>query len=343
MKKQLLFVVSLITIFMASCSQNDDILNEVIDNDALAKIEMSYEQQLKGYTPEEVAAPKDESTPSTEPETVADAELMNLIQESVESSYSKTRVTTPRVGGAYPFYGVFKHTTCGIYPELKIYMDCEDGGWTNVNEQLKDSRLQGTWVDGNRNIIMSFCVVMNDRTEFIPYGFGALYFSGGNAHHITQNGKYISSAISGNSVLEFIERFHDNEDSNPQNKFEIIDNAPIGQHSWDINDYQPDYTPTPTHVSTSNGNSLLTWVFNKGVPIKQFNPGFSYGLLCYNNKINNPEIHISIDDENKKNTNAAKLVQWHNTGYRRNPDYTEQKYGDLIFGGNTDYFVKVFK
>lgn len=88
---------------MASCSQNDDILNEVIDNDALAKIEMSYEQQLKGYTPEEVAAPKDESTPSTEPETVADAELMNLIQESVESSYSKTRVTTPRVGGAYPF------------------------------------------------------------------------------------------------------------------------------------------------------------------------------------------------------------------------------------------------
>ena len=66
-------------------------------------------------------------------------------------------------------------------------------------------------------------------------------------------------------------------------------------------------------------------------------------MVCYNTKINNPEIHISIDDENKKNTNAAKLVQWHNTGYRRNPDYNEQKYGDLIFGGNTDYFVKVFK
>lgn len=88
---------------------------------------------------------------------------------------------------------------------------------------------------------------------------------------------------------------------------------------------------------------MLTWIFNKGTPLKQFNPGFSYGLLCYNTKINNPEIHISIDDENKKNTNAAKLVQWHNTGYRRNPDYNEQKYGDLIFGGNTDYFVKVFK
>lgn len=340
MKKQLLFVVSLITIFMASCSQNDDILNEVIDNDVLAKIEMSYEQRLKGYTPEEVAASKDESTPSTEPETVADAELMNLIQESVESSYSKTRVET-RISGPLPYMGVFKHNTCGNFPELRIFMDCEDGGWTNVDEQAVNQNLLGTWIDGNNNIWMTFCIVTADRNDMVPLNTGALYFVGGNASLIQDNAKRLVTPKNNLSSLTFVERLHDNEDSNNMNEA-LYNGSKLSGSFNELGNKYPDYTPRPTYVGERN--TQLTWMFPNFDPIKPFKPGFSYGVLSYRLPVSQC-IKINIDDENKKNTNTVYEVSWSGTGYRRtqHTDPYKNTYKGMTATENTIYYVEVIK
>lgn len=324
---------------MTACSQDNELIGEA-ENSALAKVEMTYEQYLKGYTQEEVMAPKDEKTPTTTPETVADDELMKLLNDSLQNTYSKTSVST-RSNGIAPFMGVFKVKTCGNYPELQIYMDCEDGGWTDINGKPTEPRLPGTWVDGNGNIWMSFCLVMaDDNYDFIPNNTGALYFHGGNARHIAENGKkicyptnYPPGKDSPDINLEFLERAHDNEDNNNINGFNIINRQ---SYDYIMEDFFPDWTPRPTCIDTKN--MLLTWIINKGYPIKQFNPGFSYGVLS----LEKTDIKISIDDENGKNNNRMTVAQWLQGGYWRNPSYTNRgKYHDLILDQNSFYYVKI--
>lgn len=337
MKTNFLFLMSFVTILMASCSQNDDLLPE--DNtESLAQVEMTYEQYFKGYTMEEVMAPKDEITPSTTPETVADDEMVKLIQDSLEHTYSKTRVSTRAYGGSiYPFMGVFKVKTCGNFPEIRIFMDCEDGGWTNIEN---GSKLPGTWVDKNHNIWMSFCMIMADRYDFIPFRTGGLYFVGGNAKHIVEDGKNLCKNASGTGPggLYFLEREHDNEDSDNRNEFLLDNTHPAGtNYGYNFADVFSDFCPRPTYAGERN--TLLTWIVNMGFPIKQFKPGFSYGVLS----LDKTDIKISIDDENKHNKNRMTVVQWgYGDGYWRNPSWTNSgKFYDNIIDKNTFYYVKI--
>ena len=320
MKRNFLFLLSFVMVLMTACSQDNELIGEA-ENSALAKVEMTYEQYLKGYTQEEVMAPKDEKTPTTTPETVADDELMKLLNDSLQNTYSKTSVST----------------RSGTFPEFIYYMDCEDGGWTDINGKPTEPRLPGTWVDGNGNIWMSFCLVMADNNyDFIPFHTGALYFHGGNARHIAENGKKLCHAAAHPEIpggLEFLERAHDNEDNNNINGFNIIN-----QQSYDyiMEDFFPDWTPRPTCIDTKN--MLLTWIINKGFPIKQFNPGFSYGVLS----LEKTDIKISIDDENGKNNYRMTVAQWLEGGYWRNPSWTNRgKYHDLILDQNSFYYVKI--
>ena len=346
MKKNLLFLMSLFTMTLISSCSQDETIGE-LDNSLLAQVEnvselndlsltqkeMTYEQYLKGYTLEEVSAPKEEDTPTREPETIADAELIQLLNDSLQNTYSKTQIQ-PRER-PYPFMGVFKVNTCGNYPEIQKYMDCEDGGWTNINEKLTESKLPGTWVDSNRNIWMSFCMVMADRYDFIPFRTGALYFVGGNARHIAENGKYLCTDASGNPSggIEFLERDHDNEDSNNKNTFKLLNTQ---AYSYNFADVFPEFCPRPTYAGEHN--TLLTWIVNKGFPIKQFKPGFSYGVLS----LDATDIKINIDDENRKNRNNMEVVQWgYGNGYHRNVDYPKGKYHANAMTENTFYNVKI--
>ena len=170
MRKMFLLLMSATMLLVTSCSKDEN-LTEESEGLALAHTEMTYEQIL------------------TTPETKADPELAKLLQEASENSYSKTSTRAGSINGLLPYMGVFKVKTCGNYPELKVFMDCEDGGNTNINGALTDSRLPGTWSDKNKNITMTFCVVMNDQSYMIPVGYGALYLVGGNASLIQENCK----------------------------------------------------------------------------------------------------------------------------------------------------------
>lgn len=332
MKRNFLFLLSFVMILMTACSQNDEITDEV-NNSALAKAEMTYEQYLKGYTLEELSTPKDELTPTKQSVTIADDELMKLLQDSLKTTYSKTRVSTRGYNYIYPFMGVFKVNTCGNYPELQIFMDCEDGGSTNINGGVTDSRLPGTDVSKGRNITMRFCLVMNDQNDFIPHSTGALYFGGGSTSLISENGKRIST-----KGIEFVERWHDNEDHSNINSITITD--PLNRKEYGLSMMRDDHRnsmPAPTWVGHSN--SFLTWIFNWGMPIKLFNPGFSYGVLT--NFKSQAQIRIEIDDENGKNSNYVNLIQWGNTGWHKNLDFNGKNLNDTQFGDNTVYYVKI--
>lgn len=61
MRKMFLLLMSATMLLVTSCSKDEN-LTEESEGLELAQIEMTYEQILKGYTPEEIAAPKDEKT-----------------------------------------------------------------------------------------------------------------------------------------------------------------------------------------------------------------------------------------------------------------------------------------
>ena len=349
MKRNFLFLLSFVMILMTACSQNDEITDEV-NNSALAKAEMTYEQYLKGYTLEEVMAPKDEKTPTKTPETIADEELMALIKDSLEGTYSKTLVRTRAIGELLPYMGVFKVKTCGNYPELQVFMDCEDGGWTNVkgvNGLSPEKNFPFTYVDGYNNIWMTFCLVLQDENFMVPVGTGALYFVGGNASLIQENAKRLvttSNFVDPNDVknmprMTFVERRHDNEDHSNKNKA-IYKCVTVSGTYNTLGDKYPDFTPRPTYVGEKN--TLLTWMFPTYKPINEFHPGFSYGVLTQWNDYN---FVLDIDDENGRNTNSAYKVIWSRagTGYHRSQNSSpyDNNYMGISTTANTVYKVKV--
>lgn len=342
-------------ILVTACSQNDEVMNEV-NNSALAQAEMTYEQYLKGYTLEEMMAPKDEKTPTKTPETVADEELMQLLQDSLEGTYSKTRVRTRAISELLPYMGVFKMKTCGNYPELQVFMDCEDGGdWARVEGVgglPPDKNFPYTYFDGNRNVWMTFCLVMADQTYMVPKGYGALYLVGGNASLIASNADKLIKE--GNDYADpnnnknwprmtFIERFHDNEDHNNKNTAKYKG----GTLNWIYNpfaDKYPDFTPKPSYVAEKN--TLLTWMFPECEPRNVFHPGFSYGVIAPSTSNSDCNFKIHIDDENGKNSNYIKKVMWdrRGTGYLRSNINVPSGYSPVVkgiqFTENTVYCVK---
>lgn len=342
-----LLLMSATMLLVTSCSKDEN-LTEGYEGLALAQVEMTYEQILKGYTPEEIAAPKDEMTPTTEPETIADDELKRLLQETRDSSYSKTNTRVESARSLLPFMGVFKVSTCGNYKEVKVSMDCEDGGFTNINDKLVESKIPGTWVDGNRNVIMTFCVVMNDQAYMIPKGYGALYFVGGQASLIAENAKRLieePNLIDPNSKentprMTFVERYHDNEDSDNMNTA-VFNGITLGDKSVEFGDNYGSFTPRPSFFGKGVPNILLTWMFPRFNPIKPFHPGFSYGVLYDNGPVAGADAVLRIDDENKKNKNEVYNVEWHIGGGYNRSKHNSNYYNGIVAEQNTTYYLKI--
>lgn len=97
-------------------------------------------------------------------------------------------------------------------------MDCEDGGWTNIDNPFNHPI--ASEVDRNNNIRLKFCIV--------PYGF----YGGYTLHLGTDNPRSFSSTSG------MLERYHDNEDSNNKNNVESQPNGFIyGGTRFDKNSF----------------------------------------------------------------------------------------------------------
>lgn len=186
----------------ASCSSNEELQNMGTNEDELASMTNDYELVLKGYSFDDLNKEKDELTPTTQKETIAEPWLIKAIQDSISQlqfSYNnRMRTDAGAYTRALAMDGVFKYETCGGYREFVYLMDCEDGGDT-----YSTGNIGATRVDGNGNVEFHFCVVPANSA-----GGGVLVF-------------YKPELSSTN--LFVVGRHHDNEDHN--NKNHIIDNA----------------------------------------------------------------------------------------------------------------------
>ncbi|MBI4649138.1 MAG: hypothetical protein HY738_21740 [Bacteroidia bacterium] len=93
-----------------------------------------------------------DSTYNKEKEEINDGVLREKIISAILDSYTKTKVLSSKSTAQF---GVFKDGSCYGYPELDIYLDCEDHnpltekfGWTG-----------NSYVLDNKNADLQFCIV----------------------------------------------------------------------------------------------------------------------------------------------------------------------------------------
>lgn len=192
--------------FFASCSSDEELQNMGTNEEELANMTNDYELVLKGYSFDDLNKEKDELTPTTQEETIAEPWLIKAIQDSISQlQFSNNRMRTD--AGAYTralaMEGVFKYETCGGYREFVYLMDCEDGGDT-----YSTGNIGATRVDGNGNVEFHFCVIPAD---YASGGLLAFYQPSFPTDHI-----YV------------VKRHHDNEDHSNTNH--IMDNAGLSSY-----------------------------------------------------------------------------------------------------------------
>lgn len=291
-----LFIIMGLSMLFFSCTQED---MQTLDEKSMLNAE------LESVVNEFEKSIKDEQTPTTEKETVASAEVIKAIQDSLRtlgSGFISSKVRTNALSepGSTPKVGVFKVSTCGTYKEFVYFMDCEDGGRTST-----EGRVGATFADGNKNIKLFFCVV--------PFG----YYSGGTL--LLTNYTWTSSA----GDIDIVDRYHDNEDSDNKN---------------DIEDYgggKLENTNFPGYCSFGT-NTMLTWQFSER---KTGTLPFQYGVLT-NDFITQDGI-IHIDDENKGNENFAFLTKHVASTGQRTEGLIEGRFKGLDVSSNTAYHIKI--
>lgn len=315
MKKQWLYLSLLATAsFLVSC-ENESSLDSM-DVEAgmfstVASLEKDYNFSLnenptdfvlKGYKLPE--GDKDELTPTSQEETKASDDIINYMKAKVEKekneSYSKIRIAEPT-----RFYmGVFKVSTCGGHEEFIYFMDCEDGGWTNI-ENPKNLPF-ATKVDKNKNIEFHMCVVDN-HSEIKGYALS-----------LSDIPNYLLRGVS------IIERFHDNEDHSNKNN---IVKAPNGVTGRAI-----------LGGTIIDNNSLLSWI-NPGPYIPTMKIGWPHGVIAANG-----DITINIDDENKSSLDWVRYCyNIESAPFPWSTDFPKEKWEQGFYcWENTAYSVKIY-
>ena len=179
------------------------------------------------------------------PETTASLEVINYIKNKINLQLSKEPSKTTRnyaIPSPYKYMvGVFKTNTCGNSPEFIYRMDCEDGGWTNINNP--SNKNFATFVDSNGNIEFHMCVVEGAN-------FGGYALSLGVIHN---------SLI---PTLKRVKRYHDNEDH--KNKNSVLSSVKPDSNGF-------------IGESQFRENTLFTWVKDKSS--RYNNIQFSYGVV----------------------------------------------------------------
>ena len=261
MKKEMLPVV-LCSILFFSCEKDN--LQQGIDTNAelsteLEQLVASYEESLdgtndftlKGY---QVFGEKDEITPTQEAETTASEEIINYLKAKVDlakvTGYSKTaRAEYPQPVPNIYSVGVFKTTTCGNNPEFIYFMDCEDGGYTNIENPTNQPF--ATKVDKNKNIEFHMCVVTGANLGGFGLGLSP-----------------IPNEVLFNPNVYFVERLHDNEDHDNKNNV--------------LSDIKPDANGH-IGISAFTANTLFAWVRdNRG---SRTSLPYKYGVIDSNGTI----------------------------------------------------------
>lgn len=305
MKKSLL----LLSCFLFFSCSEDQIENQLIDKELSFLLEEYEDAVLKGYTP----PVKDEANGEIEEVTIGDKSIKEKIQDLIDLSYSKTAITTK--ANNISKVGVFKHSTCGSYPEFHYFQDHQDNGHT---QSIGD--IGATSVDRNKNTSWKFCLVpasTSDGGSAIDYGGGVLL--------LVRKLFYRSSPLQ-TSIVYY--RLHDDEDSS--NKNSIQEYGGLSK----LQDYIGE--------CLFNKNTGFTWIYLEGSSNNKVLP-FKYGVLS--NNFNDRSGLLRIDDENSRNVNYITKARWRSPVIVGETNFWELENG--IYNGinatsDTEYAIKFY-
>ena len=315
MKKKVIYLGLLASsTFLFSCENSSSFILEELEvslTSTVASLEASYnlslenslsDFELKGY--EQAKGMKDELTPTQEPETKASDDVISYtiaqIDKAQNTEYSKIRRSEP----TFYYIGVFKVSTCGGWGEFIYSMDCEDGGWSNIENP--QNHPFATIVDRNGNVEFHMCMIDNNY-NINGYGLNLSFIP-----NYLLRGAYI------------LERYHDNEDHSNKNNVEKGPNGATGRGIFG--------------GTVIDGNTLLSWIdpgpYQGGLEI-----GWPHGVIH-----DQGDIIISSDDENKSNKNFVRYqdrIESTPFLWNTNFPYKEWSRGFLCWE-NTAYKVKIF-
>lgn len=250
--------LGIVLFFLVSCEEEQDYIEKEISlTEEIGKVETIYQEgDIKIETDNE----------GSKIETDADFSLKDKIRNELEASYSKTRSFLKSGSNAV---GVFKNGSCGSWPVLSIYMDCEDSkGNSSASGWIGDSH-----VTGAKNVALLFCVVNNAYFEHTNVDFAVLNLSNKYPHGVSR-----------------IFRYFDNEDSKNANQTTYKGSSYSGWFgdSW-----------------FGNNTRLTFYYYPKTAYHNPFpSLGISYGVLGqFGSNMGN----IYTDDEDKKNANDCHL------------------------------------
>ena len=299
MQVGLKFIIHSVLLFLLlgfwSCSEENDLVNDVVDLDSeIQKVETTLNEG-------ETKVENFEGEPKNE--TLLDNQLVDKIRLELQKSYSKQK---SYLKSANNLVGVIKNGSCGSYPELSIYMDCEDSrsaskksGWTGSSE-----------VTGAKNIRLKFCVV-NDAYFQKNYNDYAIL-------------RVTSHYIPG---VHVIERYFDNEDSR---------NANSASYNGKSVDGWLDGGP----IYIGNDTRLSFLYFPKEFGSSWPSLGISYGVIGYFGAYNEKG-YIHSDDEDHNNANWCFMDKWNGNSwdYQRTGSIEDV----LHVGKNTKIFMSKVK
>lgn len=253
-------LLTFLSIALFSCSKDDDLTSQIATlSDDIQKIETALE---------EGSAKNENLKDGPKTETKLNNRLVEKIRLELQESYSKQE---SYLKSGSNLVGVLKNGSCGNYPELSIYMDCEDSrsasrdyGWTG-----------SSMVTGAKNIRLKFCVVNNAYFERTNVDFAIL--------------RITSDKPAG---INIIERYFDNEDNSNANSVSYNGNNISG---W----------LGPNHFG---GNTRLSFLYYPKRYANDWpNLGISYGVL---GRFGSNQGYIHSDDEDRKNANWCYMDKW---------------------------------
>jgi len=257
-----IFVITLF--FLISCEkEQDNIETETSLTEEIGKVETIYQEgDIKIENVNE----------GSKIESDADFSLKDKIRDELEASYSKTHILKSGSNSV----GVFKSGSCGSWPVLDVFMDCEDKNpATSTSGWVGDS-----YRDGNKNVHLQFCVVDNAYFEHTNVDFAVLNLEGNLPWGISR-----------------IARYFDNEDKNNTNSVTYNGSSYSG---W-LGD---------CHFG---GNTRLSFYYYPKTSSHSFpSLGISYGVL---GRFGSDQGSIYTDDEDKNNANWCYLDLFNGSSY----------------------------
>lgn len=301
-----LFSIS-IGLLLISCEKEDlSLVNEgnTVENDANYTIEQIEKAQ---YCYDYISS-NNKNVDYDKYETSASSDYIKLIKEKLEYNEPIKKTLLKALGEQS--VGVLKNGSCGTYHELRIFMDNEDNrpasksfGWTG-----------SSYIDGDKNIWLKFCVVPDAFSNSSRGGFAVLNL-----------GFKFKNTSSDKFEQQFIERYFDNEDNSNKNRYES---------TWDGDNLGVLWPNT-----MDRNTKLIFRYYDKGKYDHGFpDYGISYGVFGTLDGFSQKG-YLYTDDEDSSNANWCRYKRIDVSGKVVQSSYISGVTGIIQAGSNTKLYT----